>query len=303
MLHWRLILGTLIIAALAGLCWLDHAAGLPGAWLMPLAIVLVIHTTAELLQLLKSGGMQPRAWVVYCGNVLILVSSWIPIILAKWNLWELPADGRLSWQQAISLLAWPAAALTFCTLILFIHEMCVFQKPGRAIANMASSIFILVYVGLLLSFLVQLRFAWGVGALASLIIAVKMGDTGAYLAGSLFGYHKMTPILSSGKTVEGAVGAVLFACLGAWLSWRFLWPSMHIAGTSPGTCWTWIAYGIILGIAGIAGDLAESLIKRDAQRKDSSTWFPGFGGILDLMDSLLFAAPAGWLFWILVFAG
>jgi phosphatidate cytidylyltransferase len=60
----------------------------------------------------------------------------------------------------------------------------------------------------------------------------------------------------------------------------------------------WLFYGVLLGIAGIFGDLAESLIKRDVGRKDSSTWMPGFGGVLDLLDSLLFAAPVAWLCWI-----
>jgi len=303
MLRWRLLFGTLIIAALAGLCWLDHVAWLPGTWLMPLAAVFVVFAAAEVMQLSAAGGAQPRAWVVYGGNVLILLSNWIPVILAKWNLWQRSGEGCLSWQQSLALVSWPAAALMICTLVLLINEMCLFQKPGRSIANMASTAFALIYVGLLVSFLVQLRLAWGVGALVSLIIIVKMGDTGAYLVGRLMGRHKMTPVLSPGKTVEGAVGAIFFACLGAWLSWHFLFPSMNAACLMPGSGWLWIPYGILVGIAGILGDLAESLIKRDAGRKDSSTWLPGFGGVLDVLDSLLFAAPVGWAFWLMQSAG
>jgi len=119
----------------------------------------------------------------------------------------------------------------------------------------------------------------------------------------LMGRHKMTPVLSPGKTVEGAVGAIFFACLGAWLSWHFLLPYMNTACTASGSSWAWILYGILLGIAGILGDLAESLLKRDAGRKDSSTWLPGFGGVLDVLDSLLFAAPVGWAFWMMQSAG
>jgi phosphatidate cytidylyltransferase len=303
MLRWRLVLGTLIIAALAGLCWLDHLASLPGTWLMPLAVVFVVFAAAEASQLMAAGGAQPRAWTVYCGNVLILLSNWIPVILARWNLWQFPAEGRLSWQQAMALVSWPFAALTICTLVLFVDEMRLFQRPGRAIANMAASALALVYVGVLLSFLVQMRLAWGVGALVSLIIVVKMGDTGAYFVGRLVGRHKMTPVLSPGKTWEGAVGAIFFACLGAWLSWQFLLPYTTTAGSAPGSNWSWIPYGILVGIAGIFGDLAESLLKRDAGRKDSSTWMPGFGGVLDVLDSLLFAAPVGWAFWIFQSAG
>jgi phosphatidate cytidylyltransferase len=300
MLRWRLLLGILIIAALAGLCRLDHTAWLPGTWLMPLAAIFVILATEETSQLMAAGSAQPRGWIVYCGNLLILLSNWMPIILVKWNLWTLPGENEcLSRQQAMALAAWPLAALTICVLIVFINEMKNFQKPGGAVANLSASIFALVYVGLLVSFLVQLRLAWGVGALVSLIIAVKMGDIGAFLAGSIFGRHKMTPVLSPGKTVEGAIGAICFACLGAWLSFRFLLPST-LLDCILGASWIWLPFGILVGIAGILGDLAESLIKRDAGRKDSSTWMPGFGGVLDILDSLLFAAPVAWLFWIFI---
>jgi phosphatidate cytidylyltransferase len=300
MLRWRLIFGTLIIAALAGLCWLDHLASLPGTWLMPLAAIFVVFAASEVMQLSAAGGAQPRAWVVYCGNVLILLANWIPAVLSKWNLWQWPGEGRMSWQQSLALVSWPAATMTICTLVLFINEMCLFQKPGKAIANMASTAFALIYVGLFVSFLVQLRLTYGIGALVSLIIVVKMGDTGAYLVGRLAGRHKMTPVLSPGKTWEGAAGAIFFACLGAWLSWHLLLPPAY---TASGSCLAWILYGILLGIAGILGDLAESLLKRDAGCKDSSAWMPGFGGILDVLDSLLFAAPVAWAFWLMHSAG
>ena len=299
MLRWRLLLGTLIIAALAALCWLDHAAALPGTWLMPLAVIFAVLATGETSQLMAAAGMRPRAWLVYWGNALILLSSWIPVILSYWGFWMLPAKGPLSWLDATALAAWPAMALTICTLASFVIEMRFFQEPGQAISNLAASALALMYVGLLASFLVQLRLAFGVGALVSLIIVVKMGDTGAYLVGRLLGRHKMAPTISPGKTWEGAAGAVFFACLGAWLSWLFFFPATNVAGSAAASKWAWIPYGIAVAVAGIFGDLAESLLKRDAGRKDSSTWMPGFGGVLDVLDSLLFAAPVGWGFWVL----
>jgi phosphatidate cytidylyltransferase len=126
-----------------------------------------------------------------------------------------------------------------------------------------------------------------------------MGDTGAYTVGRIFGRHKMAPRLSPGKTIEGAVGAIIFACLGAWLSFRYLIPAMsptEIPAAIPGG---WAIYGVLVGVVGLFGDLAESFIKRDVGRKDSSTWMPGFGGVLDILDSLLLAAPVAWLCWIL----
>jgi phosphatidate cytidylyltransferase len=129
--------------------------------------------------------------------------------------------------------------------------------------------------------------------LVSLIAVVKMGDSGAYTVGRLIGRHKMAPVLSPGKTWEGVAGAIGFAMLGAWMVFRL----MPGSSTRTEFRWQWLVYGAIVGVAGLIGDLAESLIKRDAGRKDSSTWMPGFGGILDVLDSILFAAPIAWILW------
>ena len=91
-------------------------------------------------------------------------------------------------------------------LLVFLGEMRRYQKPGGVTANIAAALFALVYVGVMLSFAVELRLAWGIGALASWLITVKMGDIGAYTVGRLVGRHKMAPLLSPGKTVEGAPG-------------------------------------------------------------------------------------------------
>jgi phosphatidate cytidylyltransferase len=131
-------------------------------------------------------------------------------------------------------------------------------------------------------------------ALASLIATVKMSDTGQYFVGRAFGRHKLAPRVSPGKTWEGVLGGVLFAVIGAglafWFSGRF-----DLVGV--------ICYAFALAPAGIIGDLAESLLKRDVGVKDSSTWMPGFGGVLDMLDSLLVAAPVAYLFWALGWVG
>jgi phosphatidate cytidylyltransferase len=137
---------------------------------------------------------------------------------------------------------------------------------------------------------------FGIAAIASLAIVVKMCDIGAYTFGRLLGRRKMTPVLSPGKTWEGAVGGLAFACLGSWLALNWLAPALS-AGLAPRSAWCWLGYGLFVGIAGILGDLAEPLIKRDVGRKDSSAWMPGFGGVLDLLDSVLFAAPVAFLCW------
>jgi phosphatidate cytidylyltransferase len=125
---------------------------------------------------------------------------------------------------------------------------------------------------------------------------VKMSDVGAYTVGRLAGRHKLAPVLSPGKTIEGALGGLLFACLGSWIALRWVLPAMTGA-VAVYSNWGWLVYGLLVGLAGILGDLAESLIKRDVGRKDSSDWLPGFGGVLDMLDSVLLAAPVAYLCW------
>ncbi len=174
------------------------------------------------------------------------------------------------------------------------------SSTGRATVNLACEVLSFVYVGLLLTFVVQITFGSGgrgLLALLSLIVVVKMGDTGAFTVGSLIGRHKMAPHLSPGKTWEGAAGAMLFAVIGSWVVFHLLRPRL-IAGEMGGpTTWQWVAYGLLVGITGMVGDLAESLLKRDAGQKNSSAWMPGLGGVLDVLDSILFAAPVAYICW------
>jgi phosphatidate cytidylyltransferase len=168
-------------------------------------------------------------------------------------------------------------------------------------------------VGGLIGFLLQLRMLGtggsadgarlGMLALASAILIVKLSDTGQYTAGRLFGRHKLAPAISPGKTWEGVAGGMLFAVLGAWAT-QWLAEAIGIPMGSGGGIFSihgavfYVIYPMVLAAAGILGDLAESLLKRDAGVKDSSTWLPGFGGILDLLDSLMGAGPVAYVFWL-----
>jgi phosphatidate cytidylyltransferase len=122
-----------------------------------------------------------------------------------------------------------------------------------------------------------------------------MSDTGQYFVGRKFGRHKLAPRISPGKTWEGVAGGAAFAIATACLVF-------HLSGRSTGFFAT-IFYALSLAAAGIVGDLSESMIKRDAGLKDSSTWMPGFGGVLDMLDSLLVAGPVAYLFWALGWVG
>jgi phosphatidate cytidylyltransferase len=293
MLRWRLLLGTLIIAVLVALCWLDIDAEVPGLWLLPVAVLVVLLASREFLDLAALAQLRPLRWPVYAGNVLLVASSWLVILKQHWRRGFPLNWGYIEYGWEIVVLLALAAAV----LLVLSAEMWRYRSPGGNLANVAGGVFALIYVGLMLSFAVQLRLVWGVGALASWIIVVKMGDTGAYAAGRLIGRHKMAPLISPGKTIEGAIGNLIFSCLGAWLTFRWLFPSSAPESVWPGPWWGWIAYGLLLGTAGMVGDLAESLLKRDVGRKDSSDWLPGFGGVLDILDSLLLSAPVAWFCW------
>ena len=130
-----------------------------------------------------------------------------------------------------------------------------------------------------------------------------MGDTGAYTVGRLIGRHKMAPRISPGKTMEGAIGALVFACVGSWAAFRWIVPLAIRDSVTHAALWGWLAFGLLVGTAGMMGDLAESFLKRDVGVKDSSTWMPGFGGVLDILDSLLLSAPVAWFCWALGLVG
>jgi len=310
MLRWRLLLGTLLIAAMIGLCWLDMRAAVPGAWMMPLAILAAVACTQEVLELASFANLRPLRSTVYCGNVLLTSSSWLAVVLVlAGNHWTLPSSGDpVFWWLGSSMITY--CVLGGAVLSVVFGEMARYEKPGGNLANIAVGTFVLLYVGLALHFAVQMRIGWGIGALAAWVIVVKMGDIGAYTVGRLIGRHKMAPLISPGKTIEGAFGSLAFSCLGAWLAFRFVvpWTAQHSAvamrWSHPWSLWWgWIAFGLLVGAAGMLGDLAESLLKRDVGRKDSSTWLPGFGGVLDILDSLLLSAPVAWACWFFGLVG
>lgn len=343
MLRWRLIVGTLAVAGLAGLCWLDHRAPVAGIWLGPLAGVLATLAAQELLALVAAAGIRPQPAVVYSGTILILASNWFGLALGdpSWPAATQPFTGReLAHFSARSgperdspvfaafaakvgtvpvngyaaaghgslacAFSAPCIALAVAVAVAFAAEMRRFERPGKALAPLAATTLALVYIGLMLSFAVQLRLVFGVAALVSLLLVVKLADTGAYAVGRLLGRHKLAPVLSPGKTWEGAAGALAMALAGAWISAALVVPALpppHQITGRPSPWWGWIAYACVLALLGMLGDLAESLLKREAGRKDSSTWLPGLGGVLDMLDSILLAAPAAYLFWALGLVG
>jgi len=270
-----------------------------------------VLATGELFALADTARGEPpaaarwSAWPVYVGNGAMLLAVWGPVL---WNAFS-DSEG-LSGTSATELAgphclppAQTALLLTLAAALILamLEEIRRFEGPGGITARLGVASLGLLYGGLLLSFLGLLRIGYGIGALASLVIVVKMADTGAYFVGHLIGRRKLAPRLSPGKTVEGTIGGLLWGWASAWAVFTWLTPALAVSGEGAhsGGCpwWGWTSYGLVLSLVGLGGDLAESLLKRDAQRKDSSRWMPGFGGVLDLMDSLLWTAPVAYLWW------
>ncbi len=178
------------------------------------------------------------------------------------------------------------------TLGVFVRQFPQKDNP-QGIETMAVTLFGLMYVAWLGNFVTRVNFLYAPSGdgryFVMLLVAVtKFTDIGAYLVGSTLGRHKLIPRISPKKTWEGTMGGVVF---GVGSSLVCLWLLRDVLGKYGFNELHAVALGLLLGTAAVVGDLAESLIKREAGVKDSSTVLPGHGGALDLIDSLLFTAP------------
>ena len=334
MLRWRLISAAIILAVLLGLLFLDfHYAPViqgqvaSGLWLVPLILLMVALASAELVDLLAVDDFRPRSGLVYFGAVLVVLASCMPI---AW-----PLMGRVYPPDCpLGTAGWPLGALFASLVAVVVTEMRAFRSPrqesgqtprqesgqtpkkklGQTLGRISVTLFCITYIGLLSSYIVQLRLfhdhAWGMAAMLSMLIIVKMSDVGAYTFGRLFGRHKLFPLLSPGKTVEGAVGGLLTAAAVSALFGYYLLPLIVDANANsirlpagPATIARWVAYGLLIAAFGVVGDITISLLKRDVRRKDSGSWLPGLGGALDVMDSIFMAAPPAFFCWVLGLIG
>jgi len=177
----------------------------------------------------------------------------------------------------------------FVLLVLLLYQYISCGTSG-VLANCGASYFSILYLGLLSSFCVSMRLEFGLRPLLMFVFVVKSADIGAYTIGSLFGKRKFSPNISPAKTWEGMGGAVAAAVIVA----------IGFAVSCGIMAW-WLAaiFGVCFACIGQMGDLVESMMKRDAEQKDSANNVPGFGGVLDIIDSPLVAAPFGYLFFML----
>ena len=308
MLKHRLLYGSLMIALLVGLLWVDSAldrvvlTGTPfesvfgrgylpaGLLLLAILLTMVWFAGRELSNIFQRKGIETRTRYIF-----------LPGAVGMLLMYATPQD--VSARLALAIFATCLAATFIFTIVLYSHR----ERTQGAIAVAATTTFAFVYLGAMPGFYMALRRWHTPWLIVALFLIVKSCDIGAYFTGRLLGRHKLIPWLSPGKTWEGLIGGMIFsglvavACvmvsnaadmLGHYelMGYEREW----VADEVP----LWFAFvsGLILGVVGQFGDLTASLFKRDAGIKDSGTTIPGFGGLLDVVDSPIVAAPiAYWL--------
>jgi len=239
-----------------------------GTLLCILIAILVIPAQVELSRLAAAKNLMIFAPISTAASILFATSWYWPQLIK------------------ISPPIYVFSLCAFCLLGLLLNQYIRCGTSG-VIANCGASYFSIAYLGFLSAFVLGVRIDFGVWPVLMFIFAVKSADIGAYTGGTLFGRHKFSPRISPGKTWEGMAGAALTAII----------VSVAFAASCDIMAW-WLAaiFGLCFAFIGQMGDLAESMIKRDAEQKDSSKHVPGFGGVLDIIDSPLAAAPFAYLF-------
>jgi phosphatidate cytidylyltransferase len=301
MLGTRLVIGfSMVGLILLVLCADELFAPWFPFWFV-LAVVVMATSALELVGLLDATVVRPSGNTVLGGVLALVVSNWVPHVIdrlgltAGWTIYSEPFDPM----SPIAALGWPFLTAVAVVMAAFLIRSVQFPESESTMATIAGTILAVSYVGLLGTFIIQLR--WfegryhGLIPLVYLIATAKGADTGAYTAGRLLGRHKLWPRLSPNKTVEGAIGGLVAGVAASLIVAAVARYLLRV----PTLGWPEAAgFGVVVGFAAQLGDLMESMIKRDCARKDASAAVPGFGGVLDVLDSLLFAAPVAFGYWL-----
>ena len=249
------------------------------AWWPVGFIVLLVGLTSlgayEVHGALKRVGMTSAIIPVVLGNVFIIGGSYAAAVL-----------------QPVTKLPWHVVLLgTIGGTVLLALVWRMFGGAENYVRDSAASVFIIGYVPLLASFVgLILAEEHGVAKTVAVFVCIVASDVGGYAAGATLGRHPMAPNISPKKTWEGMAGSVALASafgigLSVWVLHQSWWFGLILA--------------VVIVFTGTAGDLIESLIKRDVGIKDMSSFLPGHGGVMDRLDSTLVAAPAAWLVFVL----
>ncbi len=257
----RVISAVVLVALVGGVLWF-------GPWWATLAL-------ASLIAAVAAGEMAGLSRAVGAPVPVLLVSVAAMVICAM-----VPIGISNGWAMVTVLSA----------LVLGGSLVTLAGGPPspQAITRAAMTIMAPLYVGLPLGAMLWIQLLYGPRSLMFVIAVIAISDTAQYFAGRAFGRRKLAPRVSPAKTLEGAQGGLVAAIgVGMWLGPIWGQAASHAHGA---------ALGAVLCVAGITGDLFESLLKRSAGVKDSGTLIPGHGGVLDRIDAYLFAVPVYLLF-------
>lgn len=298
----RLTFGPIMLAGLFLLLWLDYKAqhwtmgayqyrgedrGLAGLGVLTLLLIAMPAAVVELAHLFTAERVKPYRLIAAFGSAALLFHAFAT---------QFP---RFQ----------PIAASTLAFIIVFVMLGAAAARASQrqsqdAIVHMAGTVLATLYLGGLAWFLVALRVKGSPRVEGStvlilmILLCVKFTDIGAYFGGRALGRHKLIPWLSPGKTWEGLFfGLLTAAAVGATCA---AWIDRKGGGYSL-PWWKGAIFGAVIGGVGQLGDLLESMMKRDAEVKDSGSSIPGFGGVLDVTDSPLLAAPFAYLLFSLPF--
>ncbi|MDA3960966.1 MAG: phosphatidate cytidylyltransferase [Planctomycetota bacterium] len=272
----RLLFGPLLAAVALGLIATDILLAVHWGS-MALAILVLLTATREYARLCRplAPGVQPWSIAVVSVPLVLLV---------------FPGQNLLETPVPLPGVLLSSALLLVCLVQMMRHGLENFT------ANVAATMLGIVYLGVSMHLLVALSCiatpddpSRGAKLLVLTLATCKCGDIAAYFGGRAFGKHKLAPKVSPGKTWEGFV-ASLFGSVGGTFLFAWLLQMINPPAVFAGL-WQPIVWGLILGPAGVIGDLVESCLKRAAGVKDSGAGLPGFGGYLDVFDAVLIAAP------------
>ena len=279
-------------------------------WLFTLLVfgvaVLAAH---EYFGIVKAQGYKPFEITGYVLLALSIVASYA---MSFWLFGQPGNPSTLVTRISASVVFWYGLPIVAFLGPLLLLMLGLRREPlSESLPDAAVSYMLLPYIGFTLGILPMLRAAHnGSLYLLYLMLVVWCGDIAAYYVGRAIGKHKLAPRVSPGKTWEGAIASVVGAVAVAWFLFQHTKPianglqavrlfSPDHSTVSFGTAPFWLVamFATVLNIAAQLGDLVESMLKRGAGVKDSGTLLPGHGGVLDRIDALLFALPAGLIFY------
>lgn len=283
----RLIYGPVMIAALVGGLWLDEAIaaahGPRGVVVFAIVFVLAMLGAGELAGIVRSKGVVVSRALLSFAATLGLVAMWP----ASYSFFL----GKVSFLGVAASLSVVIPTLATLVLVLSMVWGVRHRSPQGIIGVSGSALLAFVYLGLMLGFIPAFRAEHSAWALLWVLLVIKSCDIGAYFTGKSIGKHKMIPWLSPGKTWEGLAGGVVLAMVVATLG---LLAYRSALGVALAPVWFGPIAGAVFAVLGQVGDLMASALKRDAGLKDSGHSIPGFGGVLDVIDSPLLVVPVAY---------